>query len=159
MQNFFRNREYLNFCLSEGAPPLEEQRERFLERGRYVAYTAPGRIGVGLLKEIVDDLADEERSSLLQSACKKEDVNKFSVLTYGLGDTDYISENDEKLFSLSEHFYLEMFDRGMLDTDRLVKLADNGRGLDTSNVAYLLSWMLKAQARKQLERECKELRW
>nr|WRK65302.1 hypothetical protein MarFTME_257 [Marseillevirus futianmevirus] len=152
MQNFFHNREYLNFCLNDRTPSVKEQKKRFLETRRYIVYVAPERIGIELLKEIVDDLSRKERSSLLRSSCEKEDIRKFGILTFGMGDTDYISENDEKLFSLSEHFYSEMFDRGMLDTDRLVERAE-GSGLDISNVAYLLSWMLKAQARKQLERE------
>ncbi|BAU80297.1 hypothetical protein A9K97_gp054 [Tokyovirus A1] len=145
MQSFFKNGEYISFCLSEGVPPLKEQRDRFLKREECMA---PSRIGNELLKLVVSELNETEKKALLGNACETEDIERFGTLTSWKGNTKYIAENDDELFSPSADFYCDMFERDMLSTVSLVKFVENDKD-KLANIAYLLSSMLQTMKERR----------
>nr|WNL49690.1 hypothetical protein MarFTMF_174 [Marseillevirus sp.] len=143
MQSFFKNEEYLSFCVAEGTPSLEEQKARFIER-EYFADVS--NIGKDLLVLIVSELDYIERSLLMEIACDKEDIEMFGILTNWQGDTKYIAENDGELFNLSIDFYNDLFTKGMFDTYLFIENTHRER---MENAAHILGAMLRKRASQE----------
>lgn len=142
MQTFLENSEFLFFCLSVEAPSLEEQRERFRKRGENADISG---IGNELLPLVISDLQEHERKFLLESACEREDVEAFGILTWWRGDTKYIAENDTNKFNLSIRFYCNIFEKGMFDTYLFTEYAEHK---DVCS-SYILGAMLRETDRRR----------
>ncbi|BAU80298.1 hypothetical protein A9K97_gp053 [Tokyovirus A1] len=148
MQSFFKNGEYISFCLSEGVPPLKEQRDRFLKRGKHMDVS---KIENDLLSLVVGDIDHFERENLLEDACETEDIERFGILTFWKGDTKYIAENDMERFNLPIDFYCDMLERGIFDTFVFMKSVEKSARMSAAHILCAMLGMMDERKKKELE--------